>query len=560
MLKNSVEKNIRFIKQEKRVLSVAVFLCLVFLVNRTLYGGQKITAENCAEGKCVTAEADQPQLDADNAYYYADDVLKDMPSGYYRLTFSEKSDQKEKISVQLDNYTEKVSSIGEIELAPSDSFRSQEMFFYLPEGFTGILFQKSDPAGKGSIFIDGVGASKLFATSQSELSQMRKTVVGQEADQDAVLASQTKKNYAFSWLKDSKTMLGQVFLATDDVMSGVGLDIDIIKDLDPSSRQYTLALRPVDYDGESVSFSGATISDVAFSVSGLEKYRQADGTFRFPLYGSLEKGKYYAVSIDNSKVSVNDRNYLELRGTRDVDNYSDGAAFAKTLGTMTLLDGDLDFKIYGADLPLENGARLLAGAKIEDLGGGIGKYSYVTKGKPSDIFDLAVASSGTEFSNDSRVVFAPAKEGNAFGYAVNTLYPIKQLRLSGQQVKTSWGRVKVSYSFDNKNWTELSSVQAAGSASDPSVADAGSDNSDNSDNTDSSANAGDQAGDQTDTGTDDQSGSTAPGELQTFDDTIIPAGEAETIYLRIAYDSSDQNKTRYFGLKNLSITADLKMR
>jgi len=553
MMKNDLLKKIvNFIKVERRLFLVAIFLGMVFLINQALYANHKKTTESCAGGKCLIVPPEKPQLTKDNAYYFVDDLFKNQSAGYYRLTFQEKSDQAEKIILKLNTYTEKENKIDELSFESSDKFKNQEIFFFLPEGFDSLLFQKENSATSGNIFIKEIGITKLNVTNQSELALMKKTVLG-ETDSTAVEISQPNSDDSFPWLKEKKIILGQVFQAKEPVISAVAFKIDINKNLNPGSRQYSLSLREVKYDEKKVSLVGPIIVDTAFSVGSIEKYRQVDGTFIFPLYGILEKDKYYLISLDNSKVEVSNQNYLEFRGSKNNNSYPNGSAVMKKQKELYAIDGDLYFKIYGANLLEENGIKILNGAKIESLGKGLGKYSYATKGKFVDLLDLATASTGTEFSEGDKIIYAPAKDDASFSYVVNTLYPINKLNFYATQNKAGWKKVKVSYSFDQNNWIDLASSEKSEAVIN-AINNLAENNAEN--NLDSEIVTDDSI-----VTTDDILPEVIVQEtVQVFDAEIIPTKEVKTIYFKISYDSNDASKGKLFALKNLKITADLNMK
>ena len=349
MPNNFFKQIVGLVKAEKKFFLVLGFLFVTFLINRELYSGQEITSKECSGGKCLSETNDLPQLTQDDAYYYADEVFDSQPAGYYRLTFREKSDQGQKILLKLSTYTDKESQIGELDFSASDRFQNHELFFFLPEGFGSLLFQKNDLRGGGNVFIKEIGVTRLNIDSNEELAGMQKTILGEGAKIDVVRASQSDSKYAFSWLKEKKTVLGQVFRASDDLITAVAFDISVNKNLNPGTRQYALNLRKVNYDGKNVSFTGPTIASLDFSVGAIEKYRKEDGTFLFPLYGRLEKGEYYAISLDNTKVGVSEQNYLEFLGTKNSASYADGTAIVRKFNALYPLDGDLSFKVYGAD-------------------------------------------------------------------------------------------------------------------------------------------------------------------------------------------------------------------
>jgi len=385
------------------------------------------------------------------------------------------------------------------------------------------------------------------------LSDFSGKLLSEEAIISETEASQLVSNDAFSSLKESRVALGQVFQAKEAMIAGVALKIDINKNFNPGSRQYVLSLREVEYDGEKIFISGPIISDLAFSVGSIEKYREADGSFLFPLFGILKKDKYYLISLDNSKVDVGKQNYLEPLGSAESKSYPAGSVVVKKNKEVSLISGDLYFKVFGAKLSFEQGEKILNGVKMEDLGNGMGKYSYATKGKFVDLFDLETASPGTEFSENDKVIYAPAKDSAGFSYVVNTLHPISKMNFSATQIRAGWRKVRVSYSFDQSNWFDLPSSEKAETVTnasvdplaDPSVL---TENT-NGDNTDSTIND-----------LSDINQAIKQEMVQVFNADIVPAKEAQTIYFKISYDPNDASTGKFFALKNLKITADLKIK
>jgi hypothetical protein len=494
---------------------------------------------------------EKPQLTKEYGYYFVDDLFADQESGYYRLTFQEKSDKAEKVLLKLNAYAGKEIQIGEFILDPSNEFRSREVLFFLPEGFDGLLFQKENSSLAGNVFIETVNISRLNAANLSEATSLKKTIIG-KTNTSAIESSQLGADYSFLGLKEAKSTLGQVFQANDAIISAVAMKIDINKNVNPGSRQYVLSLREVEYDKKkkSVSLIGPVLFDLSFSASSIEKYRQIDGSFLFPLYGALEKDKYYFVSLDNSKVEVGEQNYLELRGSQDSDSYPNGFVVMKKNKNLSIADGDLYFKIYGANYSLEDEAKILNGARIEEFGKGMGKYSYATTGKFMDLLDLSSASPGTDFSDSYRVIYAPAKDNASFSYIVNTIYPMGSVNFSATQLKAGWKKIKVSYSFDQNNWVDLPSSEKAEIAKpeDDLLADqSGATDSGESDNSNSNS------------AIDIYSDATVQENVQVFNADIVPPKEAQTVYFKITYDQTDKSKGRYFAIKNLKVTADLKM-
>lgn len=541
-------------EKERRFFGAVGFLLFTLAVNWVLYAGQELTTEECAGGKCAGAEVVLPALDARKSYYYVDGLFENETPGYYRLAFGAKAETAEKLRVKLNTYTEKESPVGEVELAPGDAFEDQELFFHYPGGFDSLLFEKETLPG-GEVFLENIGISRLNIDSEKELALMKKTVIGRSWE-IAVSESQLNSADSYPWLRDKKTALGQIFQASAGSISAVSLNLNIHKNILPGSRQYALSLRQVNYDGESVSLVGPEIASLAFSLESIEKYRQEDGTFLFPLFGFLEPGKYYMISLDNSKVEVDEQNFLELRGSRLVERYPAGTAVIKKGKLFYRIDGDLFFALHSPKIP--EGEVVLSGAKIEDLGKGSGKYSYQTKGDFSDLFDLFEASPQTRFDEKTQTIVAPAKDESSFTYEINTLWPIEKVRFLASQAKAGWKKVRVEYSFDRESWNEVPFTEAredlwgaeadGGSSEAEEVAETG---------TDDEELLAEMSSDE-----DASSVEEATGTVQIFDfELVLPKEKrgAKQIFFRIGYDPNDPSKARNFSLKNLRVTAELNM-
>lgn len=548
---------IDFTRKEKRLLAAAVFVLTAFFLNQLIFSSSKITSENCASGKCAVAELEKPQLSKKEGFFYVDDILKDMPSGYYRLTFQEKSDSSEKLLVKLNTYEEKNETAGEVDVKPSDKFQNREMFFFLPESFDGLLFEKENLQNTGNIYIRIVGISKLDVNNKEDLSLMRETLIG-EIDTDHVSEGQTQDYSAsFPYLQEPKTVVGQIFEAEDDYISSVSLNIDVIKKPNPGTRQYDLSLWKVKCGEDDCQIQGEAAANLSFSAAyGLEKYRQADGTFRFPFYANLEKGRQYFVGVDNSKVGADSNNYLNVRGSKNSDSFAKGSAAMQKGKVVYKIDGDLFFAINGVNLDFVDGVRIMNGAKIESIGKGTGKYSYASKGEFADILDLLSASSGTNFSSDRKAIVGTVKDEAALVYEVNTLYPIQKMYFYAEQLKSGWEKVKIEYSFDQKRWSNIPYVSKA----DNNFSNQSSDVQQQSGALDGNALDG-QANDDADSANNipDESDN-GDGSIQVFDFDISPVNGEKTVYFRIVPDLSDPIQSRYYSIKNLRITADLNMK
>lgn len=553
MNNNIFQKIINFAKKEKRLCTAIFFVVLIFLLNQLIFSSQKITSQDCLEGKCGVQEREIPQLSKDKNIFYQDDILTEISSGYYRLTFQAKTDKQESVLIKLNTYTEKNETIRKVSLENSEKFENHEFFFFLPEGYNNIIFEKENLDGEGNIFIRGVGVTKLNVDTPEEFALMRETIIGETTIEPNGFGQTEISSDSFSLLREPDTRFGQIFKAETEYISGIVLNMDIIQDKSIKDEDYKLSLQEVQCRESDCKLIGDNPFSKSFSIrDALERYQREDGTFLFPLYANVEKGKDYFVSIDNSKVKVSRRNYLDLKGGRNDDAYTQGSAGFKLKNNIYKIAGDLFFVVQGVNFDVRDGVRILNGAKIETLGKGEGKYTYVSKGEFVDILDLWSASPGTNFDEGRKVIIGSEKD-SALVYEVNTIFPMEKIHFFAEQSKASWKKVKVEYSFDRENWVKISSLEKTKQDLLDNTDNNQNDLSETEENDSEEENFGDDSERLKEDVVDTED------LLQVFDfDVIVPKNKA-TIYFKITPDSTDKAKSRYFSIKNLRITADLKI-
>lgn len=537
------------LRKNARYFLAAAVLIAAFLIARGTFTTERKNADDCQGGKCLP-EADF-ELSDRSPSFYADDVLKGKEPGYYRLSYRVRSGEGTKVSVLMATYLEKEQSIGESDILPSDDPESREILFRYPGEYSNVVFRKADPHDGAGVSIADVRVSKLDVSSEAEFASLKPTVFGR-ADVSKEEGGQSDSSYAFSSLKTPKTTLIQSFRAESGYISGVALKMDVIKDIAPSSKEYVLSLKAADTDGGSVIPKGSTLAQVKFSADNdLERYRQADGTFRFPLFAVLEKGASYALLLDNSKVDAGDSDYLAVLGSGNDDAYVDGTAAVKQGKSVYRINGDWYFRIYGASFEQYAGQRLLAGVSVSDLGRGVGEYRYGTQGTFSDILDLDSAK-GVSFDPGKKVLLASSKDGNGYSYRFHIGHPVTAISFKAESVRPGWSDARVYYSFDGNDWSEIPSVEIPEQTdkdSDPAAIDqqeAGQEDSDD---------ASDDSGNENDSASPDDS---VNSDVQRFDFEKEVSSGGGDVYLRVVYDPESANKTKYFGLRNLGFSAEFK--
>jgi len=467
-----------------------------------------LTSQQCANDNCPATKEIEPNLDAKKHSYYMDNFIDLEPGSAYRLIFQQKSDKDSKIIVKTSKYTEEEMNIGTLDLKASDKFVIQELIFIASDKYTNLVFEKSDYNDSSEIYISGAKISKLNVDKTDDL---KKTIVG-VVSTDAISQKQDgDSSYEFPWLKEDDIILGQIFKSDEEgYISSVTLDIDITKQGEGGSRQYELSLKPVEYDGEEISEIGDSLTSVNFSIgSDIEKYREKDGKMKFPLFAKLEEGEHYMIGINNSKVDTDEFNYLTLKGSGDDNSYKDGSVFIRKLKKYYKIDGDIYFKINRAKVTRHDGEKIISGAIIEDLGKGDGQYYYETKGLRQDMLDIDSFTEDIAYNEDKKIIAGSTKEDSDFTYRIYTVYPFKEINVHAEQAEEGWNKVRMSHSYDGKNWKDFSYDVRKGA--------------------------------------------------QVFDG-IIPFNGGSVFYIKIMADKSDFGKSKFYGVKNLRISGKLTVR
>lgn len=284
--------------------------------------------------------------------------------------------------------------------------------------------------------------------------------------------------------------------------------------------KYRLEFREATFDGGVPEVQGL-LSGISFFSSDLEKYRQADGKFKFPLSSKIENGKYYFVGINNIHADVDKFNYLKIKGTLNSDKYADGIATVVIDKQAYAVDGQLYFITQGLKFNEYSGEKILAGEIIEDLGGKNGLFTYQPLKNSYDLADLYSYTDDISFNINKSILVGitnPQKPSN-FIYKFETIFPAKNFKIFGRQPDVKWNQVKMSYSYDGVKWKEIpSTIKADVLVPEYKI-----------------------------------------GEFQNFDYTISETAPKKEIYIKIEPKSNDILGKSY-GLVNFKVEAELKMK
>ncbi len=161
-----------------------------------------------------------------------------------------------------------------------------------------------------------------------------------------VAEEQLDNGFDFDQLKNTDSVFGQIFESESDSISGIELDFDVIKQHNNGGSEYGLLIKEVDYKKDRWRIKKGSLAELKFEINDLEKYRQQDGKYFFPIVANLEVGKDYFFGIDNEKIRVDKFNHFILKGSLQKESYSQGIIAIKRDGETEFIEGDLYFKIF----------------------------------------------------------------------------------------------------------------------------------------------------------------------------------------------------------------------
>lgn len=435
------------------VMTLIIFVC-VFLINSSLNKEEKKTSANCVGNSCVVPTKNSTLSDG-KPEIFIPDIIISKPGNYYRLIISGSLNHGTSLIVSVSNSaTTEQKEIGILETGENDKFFRKEFVFSTDKKYNGLVLQKKNKTDGADIFVNSMKITQLNITSDREIADLKQSVLG-FSPSNKISIEQLDSEIEFTQLKKNNTVLGQVFKAESDNISSVVFDIDVAKTDNRGEKKYKLELRKATREGDMFTFKKGLVMNFDFKVNEIENYRQSDGKVRFPIYSMLEKGAYYFIGINNKNVDIDDQNYLILKGSPN-NRYADGTSMVKGKEPFYISNGDLYFKIYGAELEKYRDEQVLLGMSLEDLGREQGNYVYKSLGYPEEIFDLFSFSKDVSFDGGKKILFGDASDADSyFEYKFDIGYVFNKFRVRASQPGSSWGNVLLSYSYDNVNWKEL---------------------------------------------------------------------------------------------------------
>lgn len=460
-----IRSTFNFFRKNIRYLFAVTSMVIIFQISRS-FPAQVITSDSCADGNCQ-AMLDKPVLTPKTPVFYINDIFKSDSSGYYRLTFLSRANKETGLAVKITNSSDEDREIKILNLEKTDKNIPQEILFSAGSNYSDILFEKTDTNDGADVNIGSVQLSRLEINSDKEFANLKPTIRG-GIDADIPDQFQKDNSHVFNQLKDPDIIFGQIFKPQADYIVSVTLDMDIVKQDNNGGKKYKFELREADFSGGVSDITSKVLSSVSFTAENVERYRQDDGKFKFPIFAKLDPEKYYFIGINNNNVSVDKFNYVRLKGAQDRGKYADGSVAVRTKGKTYSAVGSLYFVTHQLKFKEYQGNKILGGEIIEDIGKPKGFYTYRPMGSIYDLADLEEYSSDVGYNDDERVLAGTFEAGtdSLMIYKLGTIFPANKIKITGKQVSIEWSKCSVLYSYDKIRWNEIPD-SVADDSSDP---------------------------------------------------------------------------------------------
>lgn len=517
-----------------RYILVLVLFVLAFIFEKNmnvltpeqqLLQDQIYSQQKSASG-IYTISTDQDQFNLNNLFSLKKGQCGRLFFGLRNLPISDSSDDSSaenlKIKVMLSNHFEENQELGLFEPKNYRFIQREKISFCAGADYQNLLFIKDSNSQDSSFEISSVTFYPL-SVEKHDFFNLIDPIEGNTNFSKVIYQSGPEvksANKDFKFTRGNQ-MIGQSFVANSDVISSVDLKMDFSGV--GGAGNYILELREVENQNGKIQLSSDKIAYFYFNKDNAEKnLKVGGGIYHIPLVANLEKNKTYFVGITNQEVNFNTLNTLKVYGGSE--NIGGGKIFYSIGGKISEEPGSLYLSVYGADYVKVGDEKILTGAKIIDSGNGNGLYIYEQDGSFSDYLDLdqlITKKNGNIFYDNVQSGVSADDEGdNSFIYKINTLYSFTKINITAEQPGGKFSDSLVSYSFDQKNWQEIKESPLKG----------------------------------------------GKGGQKAFQQIIQSDGKTNGIFIKVTADQNDAKgrtqtgNVHLFGLKNLKVAAELKLR
>ena len=442
-------KFLREIILDKRYWLLSAFVIVMLLVGQNVVDNDQIDSE----------WVEKPQIRSDGTSYHLRDI-NSKPGEKYHLFFQVRLKNEaaktlsdgntntlpvqEKLKVVLTNDLGANQVIDPIDIElNTDNYVNQEIFFTSDTGFQYLLVQKGEESSPSEVFIKNVRLVTLEGDRQ-----LKQSFTGYYIDSQPIEALPLEKAHNYFSLNRKNIIVGETFKAEHEFLTGINLKLHFLGN--GGNGNYKLFVSKISREGSKKILAENNLGEFSFNTHTAESNYQTDfseSIYHFPVTAKLIPGNEYFIGVDNKDVQINLIHNLQIFGSQDRAENSNGTGFAiKNRSEVNREIGDIYTKLYFADQPTYNGERVNFGDLFDDLGNGTGIYTYDSERAFSG-FDLFESGDGIAT------------------YKINTIYPYNSLRFEYDINSSAHANIDhVYYSFDNKEWQEIPNNQQSAAA------------------------------------------------------------------------------------------------
>jgi len=413
-------------------------------------------------------------------------------------SFKQSSEVPEKISVVVSSDLGDQKIIGDFTPKVTLDLEKIEFQFTSDKNYRDLIIRKT----KNDNFHTEISAIRVDKYAIPQNNELVENYYGYSKPEKMVSIDNNKQDYIRLWRKNQK--VGEIFTADSDNLYGGEFEVRFQGTGGKGS--YLIEVREID-DNDKIS--GERLAYWYFDKRQLESLGQiSKNTYFIPIVAKLEKGKKYYLGFSSAEVSNNWFNSVEILLGKKVKKIKD------PIDNSSISLRQQSHNLYFLKNSSYSGEKLLFGSSIS-IASNKKTYRYIQLGRPAEYLDIyrvegERAKYSVLYDNVSGGIAGQLSKGTAIIYRFNTGINFNRAFISFQEVAGGYCGVRAFWSYDDKNWQEISG--------------------DNFSN---------------------------PNNPMNFKQSIAGVGGSE-IFLKITYDPERQHnkKINLFGISDLSLVAE----
>jgi hypothetical protein len=421
-----------------------VGVALIFLV-ATWYGIVVVPTTGLKkDSKVSLIELDEdmlrPDLEGDRPSKTYSGLLDSRPGDIYRIGIRARAiDGDETLRIFAVSEIGEEREVGTVRLSKEGRETFSEFLFRADGIYRTLIVRKEGETEEerwrgGRVAVPSLVATRLEVRTVAEAEKLSPTL-SRQARPDRIVATEPEGSGKVSFPDDVSFEKWGIFRSVGIRMFSVTFSL---RQLVPGSDAlHALEVREYDPDTRMV---GKRVASLEFSEVTARSVAKDRGATVFELPTKLDPGRWYLVGSVRKTKDAPPVSFLDI-----ADDSGEHGPF--------LVEMVREAESEEAD-------RLLFGAKVEDLGSDLLRYSYVPLGTAFDFFDLSDASESVTFDPGNGFVTGRAEVDEYFTYRFDTVRPFREMSVSAEQYHDYEDQISIDYSFDGKSdWVEIPYTQ-----------------------------------------------------------------------------------------------------